>query len=88
MLLLPKADALKSMKGWFGKVITKISVISYSMYLVNLALVAEVIGKHFPPTGQMDAFFKYIIYWVVVVVASILLYKYFEKPVMDLRDRK
>jgi peptidoglycan/LPS O-acetylase OafA/YrhL len=87
-LLLPMADSLKSCKGWIGRYVTHISLISYSMYLVNYGLVVQVLFKHFPPHGIADALLKYGVYWVVVISASTLLYKYFEKPVMDLRDRR
>lgn len=87
MLFLPIAESYKKGSGFIPVAIQHISKISYSMYLINLALVAEVIRDNFPPTGGMDGVFKYILYWVIVVVASTLLYKYFEKPVMDLRDK-
>ena len=57
------------------------------MYLINLALVAEVIRDNFEPYGGIDGMVKYGIYWVVVVLVSSIMYRYFEKPIMDLRDR-
>ncbi len=88
MLLLPMADSLKSYKTIVGRVVTHISLISYSMYLINLALVVQVISKNFPIQNPMDGFMKYILYWGIVLVGSTLLYRYFEKPIMDLRDKK
>jgi len=88
MLILPIAESYKSAKGIIPYIITHISKISYSMYLINLALVAEVIRDNFTPQGGMDGIIKYGLFWIIVIVASTLLYKYFEKPVMDLRDRK
>jgi len=85
-MLLPYADSVNSFKSPFGKAITHISIISYSMYLVNLALVAQVIEVNFMPETKSAAALTYILYWTVVVVLSTLLYKYFEKPMMDLRD--
>jgi peptidoglycan/LPS O-acetylase OafA/YrhL len=87
MFLLPLFNSIKKGYGYFGKAITHISKISYSMYLVNLALVACVIRDNFPPTSDADSLIKYLIYWIVVIGASTLLYRYFEKPMMDLRDR-
>lgn len=87
MLVIPLFNAIKKGYGYFGKVITHISKISYSMYLINLALVACVIKDNFPPISDADSLLKYLIYWIVVIGASSLLYKYFEKPMMDLRDR-
>jgi peptidoglycan/LPS O-acetylase OafA/YrhL len=87
MLLLPFAAGVKSASGIFAKAITHISKISYSMYLINLAVVAEVIRDNFPPTTESDRILKYFLYWFCVIAGSTLLYKYFERPVMNLRDK-
>jgi peptidoglycan/LPS O-acetylase OafA/YrhL len=86
-LLLPKFDSIKSAPSVITKIITHISLISYSMYLINLALVAEVIRDNFPPHGLRTAWAMYLIYWVTVIIVSTMIYKYYEKPIMDLRDR-
>lgn len=85
-LLLPLADSIKSFKNpIIGKSITFISLISYSMYLVNLALVAQVLEKNFPPSSRMDNAVLYVTYWFSVFIFSYLLYRFIEKPMMDLR---
>ena len=66
---------------------THISLISYSMYLINLALVSEIIRDNFPPRGPQTSWALYLIYWFVVITFSTFLYKYYEKPIMDLRDK-
>jgi peptidoglycan/LPS O-acetylase OafA/YrhL len=86
-LLLPLADQTRTFSSMTGKALTHISIISYSMYLINLGLVAMVIENNFMPESAAGAMFWYIIYWATVIVGSTLLYKFFEKPVMDLRDR-
>lgn len=58
------------------------------MYLINLALMAEVIRDNFPPKSEWDAIAKYVIYWSIVIIASSLIYKYFEKPILNWRDRR
>lgn len=88
VLLLPVASSWKVAKGWLAKSITWISKISYSIYLVNLGLVAEVMATRFPPQGGSDGLIKYGLYWMIVFAVSSLLYLCFEKPVMDLRDKK
>ncbi|MCR6642323.1 MAG: acyltransferase [Sporocytophaga sp.] len=87
LLLLPKFDSIRKAPVIVKKVFTHISLISYSMYLLNLALVSEIIRDNFPPQGPYSAWALYIVYWVAVIVFSTLLYKYFEKPMMDLRDK-
>lgn len=86
MFLLPLFTKIKSGRGMFAHATEHISKISYSMYLINLALVAEVIRDNFAPQGGWDGLLKYLIYWLVVVGVSTLLYRYFEKPLMDLRE--
>ncbi len=86
-MMLPLADSKKQFSSKFGKAITHISLISYSMYLLNLGIIAEVIHKNFTPENAVSGLITYGIFWSMVVLLSTLLYKYFEKPVMDLRDK-
>lgn len=87
MLLLPLLKSIKSAKGYIAATITHISKISYSMYLINLALVAEVIRDNYYPTTEVDAVIKYLLYWTIVIVASTLIYTFYEKPIMNFRDK-
>lgn len=86
-LLLPKFDSMKTAPPLVTKVVTHISLISYSMYLLNLALVAEVIQTNFPPKDECGAWVLYVVYWIAVIAFSTLLYKYYERPIMNLRDK-
>ena len=86
-LLLAKFDSIKRAPLIITKVITHISLISYSMYLINLALVAEVIRDNVVLNSPLKTWLFYGIYWFVVITCSTLLYKYFEKPIMNLRDK-
>lgn len=86
MLLLPFAIGIKNHSGILAKSVTHISKISYSMYLINFSCIVEVMMKNFPPQNSNDSILKYGIYWFLVITISSLLYKYFEKPIMDLRD--
>lgn len=88
-LLLAKADGIKDYKiGFIGRLVTQISVISYAMYLVNLALVSQVIAKNFPPENKLEHLLLYIAYWLVTICLSWAIYNYYEKPIMDLRDKR
>ncbi len=88
-LLLAQADSIKKFKyNFIGKSITIISVISYSMYLVNLALVAQVIEKNFPPQTNIEKLYMYIVFWFATIFISTLLYRFYEKPFLDLREKK
>ena len=87
MLLLPLTQNIKTAKGMMANAITHISKISYSMYLLHLALISEVIRDNFTPTNETDSLIKYILYWLILIISSTLLYKYYEKPMMNLRDK-
>ena len=87
MLLLPLARSIKGSKGPVRRGITHISVISYSMYLVNGALVSEVIRDNFLPSSQNGRLMTYFFYWLAVIVFATVLNRFYEKPVMALRDR-
>ncbi len=87
MLFLPIAESYKEGNGFIAASIRHISKISYSMYLINLALVAEVIRDNFTPKGGADGILKYFLFWIIVVGVSTLLYRFFEKPIMDWREK-
>lgn len=87
MLYLPVADSIRSVKGPLVKAVTYISKISYSMYLVNLSIVAGIMKLHFPVINTTDGTIKYFVYWFIVIAISGIIYRFFEKPVMNLRDR-
>ena len=38
------------------------------MYLINLALVAQIIDKNFTPNGGADSIIKYLLYWFTVIL--------------------
>ena len=71
-----------------------ISIISYSMYLLNLA---PVIHHMIPLTNRLlgykglpveDVFIhNYVLYWVYTILGSYLLYHFYEKRMTDLRER-
>lgn len=85
--LLPRFDTIKSAPKSLRKIVTHISLISYSMYLINMSMVASVIVSHMEINDRLSALFWYVVYWTIVIIAATFMYKYFEKPIMDLRDR-
>jgi peptidoglycan/LPS O-acetylase OafA/YrhL len=87
MFFLPIGHSIKQGSGYIAKMVTHISKISYSMYLVNLAIVAEVINCNFPKTSVNDGILKYVLYWAIVIVLSSIIYRFFEKPMMNLRNK-
>jgi len=87
LFLFPFFDQIKNFRWKFvGRIVTHISLISYSMYLVHLGIVAMIILKHLPLTDTSDRAFAYILYWSATIVLSSFLYWFFEKPTTKLRD--
>ena len=85
-LVLPWAEGLTCRWKRLVAAVTHVSKISYSMYLINLALVAQVMGLNFPVHGNADGISKYLIYWGIVIGASSLLYYFLERPILRWRD--
>ncbi len=89
LLLFPVFSGWK--EGEFlRRTITSISILSYALYLVNYSLILLTI-QHFINVEAQSTIIKSLIllaYWVASFFFSYLLYKYFEKPMMNLRDSK
>ena len=67
----------------FNNIITKTSLISYSMYLLNLSVVTHFIiykNKSLIPAG-------YPLFWILTITLSVLMYKYIEVPFLKLRGK-
>jgi peptidoglycan/LPS O-acetylase OafA/YrhL len=91
--LLPYLSELKTGRGPLYKMITCVSLISYSMYLINLSIVQEWIIGNIPWHNLTDNVYlmvisRYGLYWILVISLSILLYKYFEVPMTSLREKR
>lgn len=87
-LCLPYANSIRAVKPVFlSSVITHISKISYSMYLVHFSLIYRPFYMQMKIYDFGHALLYYMLYWVIVVVLSTVVYNFFEFPVMNLRDR-
>jgi len=85
VLMLPKFYYLKETRlPIFNRLITKGSLISYSMYLLNLTVISTLILQPL----QINIWIKFFLFWVMTPLFSILMYKYVELPFMKLRDKK
>ena len=95
-IMLPFLSNLKKGLGKWTSWITFLSLISYSMYLVNLNIVSTAIikntihgnysaGKFIPGDYWV---IDYILFWVLTIFISFLLYKFIEVPFMKMRDKK
>jgi peptidoglycan/LPS O-acetylase OafA/YrhL len=89
LFLMPYLSAIKNGKGFIFKAVTSISLISYSMYLINLTIVQNWILNNIDISylGIYGMMLKYFLFWLLTVLISILMYKYFEIPMTKLRDK-
>ncbi|MEY3237348.1 MAG: hypothetical protein RI883_1449 [Bacteroidota bacterium] len=93
-LMLPFLANLKN-GGKITSFITYFSLISYSLYLVNLNVVVNVIikntinGTYSGKYIQNDYWYiDYILFWVFTIAISHTMYKLVEVPFINLRERK
>lgn len=91
-LLLPLLANLRGDHGLFYRFFSYISLISYSMYLLHFSLVQRILvpwaGSLLP--NMPDPWLSvshYLLYWTITLALSTLLCKYFELPMMRLRER-
>jgi peptidoglycan/LPS O-acetylase OafA/YrhL len=91
--LIPKLTSIKKGSGILYSAITIISLISYPMYLVNLSLVQYWILEYlntlyfFKLNSYLRLVLLYSSYWIFTIGISIIIYKYFEIPILKLRDK-
>lgn len=69
------------------KLFTLISIISYSLYLVNLSIVSLYILPIVKCYIKNDVI-NFILFWLISILMSIVIYKYYENPIMKFRDKK
>ena len=90
LILLPFLSELKSGKGVVYKSFTYISLISYSMYLLHFSVIQKWIIVNLDLSGlpgYVRIGTKYFLYWLLTILISILMFKYFERPIMKLREK-
>jgi peptidoglycan/LPS O-acetylase OafA/YrhL len=95
LAVLPYFSSLREIRNKkVATIIVFISTISYAMYLVNLSVVQWRLVPAFMSvsnlnelTGEYSVIVRFALFWILTIVGSYLLYRYFEKPMMDLRDK-
>jgi len=94
LCLLPMLGSLSGGRGVVHRAFTFISIISYSMYLVNHMIVLRGIMPRLllrlhvdPAAGMLQSFIALVLFWALTIIISYLLYRFWEQPVMRLRDK-
>lgn len=87
LCLLPMLNSIKSGKGIIYKTFTFISIISYSLYLLNATPFNDII---FYPL--INRYFNYpyvafVLFYIWAFIGSYFLYMIIEKPFMDMRNK-
>ncbi|NNL83427.1 MAG: acyltransferase [Winogradskyella sp.] len=76
-------------KPSWSKIITNISQWSYALYLVNYSIILLSIQQIVKVEAQniVAKLLLLVLFWALSFFMAFLLYVYYEKPMMDLRDR-
>lgn len=85
---LPALSHWSVKENWLTAAVTFIAVISYAMYLLHYGVVLQLL-KYFAYSGGLlsQVYVLVVLYFVLTFLLGYLLYRYYEKPCTDLRDR-
>ena len=87
-LTIPFFSGFYIKNGRIKSMVTHISLISYSLYLIHYTFVLKLVSYFIPQELVGIKLYGTLgVYLIVVVAISSLLYRYFEKPFIDLRDK-
>ena len=86
LLLFPFLDKWKEAKFKGSEFVTKISLISYSLYLVNLTIVQHIVLNQVEFL-QASPWYKFFLFWLITYLTACAMYKHFEVPAMNLREK-
>lgn len=85
-MALPVLDSWRSAKGWCGNAITAVSILSYSMFMVNL-IMAEIIACQLTSFADAHGCLAYLLFWAMVLTGTAALYYAVERPAMLIRQK-
>ena len=86
--LIPKASLVKSVRNtFFARFIIHTSLISYSLYLYHFTLILNTVAYLHTPDRTFTTIGYYFGFWVGSYILCTLIYKYFEKPCTNIRER-
>jgi len=87
---LPLLSTIKSATKFILVPVTYISLISYSMYLLHYSIILQLLKHYIPSDGlaKFDVFVYITVYIISTILLSYFLYRIYEKPMMDIRDKQ
>ncbi|WP_282032506.1 acyltransferase family protein [Winogradskyella eximia] len=88
LLVLPILSELKKAPKLISRPITFISVISYAIYVFHYSIILQLMKNKWASANlpKMDILIYIITYLCLIIVISYLVYRFFEKPMTNLRD--
>ena len=88
MLTLPLFSQINSATKLILKPITYISLISYAMYVLHYSIILQLLKYYLPSDDlpKFDSIIYIIVYLSMTIFLSYLVYRFYEKPMTDLRD--
>ncbi len=94
-MMLPYLSSVKKPRYSWMHVFTHLSLISYSMYLINRTIVIDILIK-FGIFGVLRSnyvipenwWFYYLLFWLFTIAISSLMYQWIEVPFLKLRNWK
>lgn len=86
---LPFFSEWKTERSFIRKPIVFISVISYSMYLLHYGIILQLMKNtiNYNAQNPIELYGFLAVYVCITLLLSYLLYRFYEKPIMDLRDK-
>lgn len=84
-LMLPYFNEMNSPGKYTRYIISHISIVSYSAYLLHLSFIIPLLAR---PVfiNNLPRFVVYVLYFILTIALSTLIYKYYEKPATALRE--
>ena len=88
MLTLPLFSQMNAATKLVLKPITYISLISYAMYVLHYSIILQLLKYYLPSDDlpKFDSIIYIIVYLSMTIFLSYLVYRFYEKPMTDLRD--
>ena len=86
VLWMPLFTKWKSSKTRLGGFISRVSILSYAMFLTNLCVV-QIMMHSFSDLVESHRIWAYLIFWPVVLAVSYVLHIFVEKPFMKIREK-
>ena len=88
LLFFPFFEEIKIKSTLVSKMITFISSISYSLYLLHFDLILWPVLEYIPINSILTCIFSFVLYVILSLIVSYINYQYFEIKMTNLRDNK